>query len=435
MPALPSPVIFVPGIKGSALRDEYPVSPETVWSVAQAALKSYDRITLHPYDLRYELQEPARIGQDGVFKLFYGELIEELRHNLTEKPSAPVPVFPFAYDWRMPLAETQARLADFIEEVVARTSLLPHYNADDYRLDNGRVHLVGHSMGGLVIAGLVATGAQDAVDRVDKIATIATPFRGSLEAVALTVTGDSTLTSGGAREREAARLTPALYHLLPSFKEAFGPDSSSAWTLYQALNWQRSVIQTIGTFVEQYRLEKGPQPAPMELLDQMLDDAFKHRSSIGAGIQAKLGDTRRWLCVVGLDSPTRVSMRIGPDTTGFRFAIGGETNEYRSDDVAARVQTGDGTVPYLGACPEFLPRQQLVCVTEKEYGFWEWKDRVLNRVGLHANLPNMNVVQRLVTSHLLGRQYGELTGRPGPDVDPGAWDPPIARGDISLATS
>ena len=32
MPNLPCPTIFLPGIMGSALRDEYPVSPETVWS-------------------------------------------------------------------------------------------------------------------------------------------------------------------------------------------------------------------------------------------------------------------------------------------------------------------------------------------------------------------------------------------------------------------
>jgi len=48
MPTYPSPVIFLPGIMGSALRDEYPVSPETVWSVLKAATKSYERINLHP---------------------------------------------------------------------------------------------------------------------------------------------------------------------------------------------------------------------------------------------------------------------------------------------------------------------------------------------------------------------------------------------------
>ena len=41
---------------GSALRDEYPVDPETVWSPFKLLLKSYERITPHPSDVRYELR-------------------------------------------------------------------------------------------------------------------------------------------------------------------------------------------------------------------------------------------------------------------------------------------------------------------------------------------------------------------------------------------
>ena len=88
----PAPVIFLPGIMGSALRDEYPVSPENVWSVLKAATKSYERITLHPDNTRYELVEPARVVPDQMFELFYREIVEELRHNLTQDAEFPVPV-------------------------------------------------------------------------------------------------------------------------------------------------------------------------------------------------------------------------------------------------------------------------------------------------------------------------------------------------------
>ena len=63
----PNPVIFLPGIMGSALRDQYPVEPETVWSPFKLLIKAYDRITPHPSDTRYELQEPARVTADQVF--------------------------------------------------------------------------------------------------------------------------------------------------------------------------------------------------------------------------------------------------------------------------------------------------------------------------------------------------------------------------------
>ncbi|MDA1252241.1 MAG: hypothetical protein O2820_23810, partial [Planctomycetota bacterium] len=76
-----NPVIVIPGITASELRDEYQVKPENVWSAV--VNHDYERITLHPDDVRYERNEPARIRADAVFELPYGELIAELRHNLT----------------------------------------------------------------------------------------------------------------------------------------------------------------------------------------------------------------------------------------------------------------------------------------------------------------------------------------------------------------
>ena len=63
---LPNPVIVIPGITASNLRDEYAVSPEAVWSTLFN--KSYDRLVLHPEDIRYEMVEPARVAADSVFK-------------------------------------------------------------------------------------------------------------------------------------------------------------------------------------------------------------------------------------------------------------------------------------------------------------------------------------------------------------------------------
>lgn len=171
------PVIVLPGIMGSALRDEYPIDPETVWSPFRSAIKKFDRITQHPDDTRYEVNEPARVVADQVFTICYGELIEELRHNLTEHADEPVPVYPFAYDWRQRLVETQERLKAFIEEVIARTKLISHYH--NYRYGTkafpAKVNLVAHSMGGLVVAGYMEAHGKD--DLVHRIATIATPLK------------------------------------------------------------------------------------------------------------------------------------------------------------------------------------------------------------------------------------------------------------------
>lgn len=419
--ALPAPVIFIPGIMGSSLRDEYPVTPESVWSVARAAVKSYDRITLHPDDPRFEMIEPARVAKDQVFTMFYEEIIEELRHNLAASPDATVPVFPFAYDWRQPLVETQSQLADFIEEVVARTSLLRHYNQAGYTADTGHVNLVGHSMGGLIIAGYVKSKG---LDRVEKVATLASPFRGSMEAIAKTAigVGGFSFGSGGSREREAARLTPALYHLLPSYENAVRAAAGLEEDIFLPAAWQPGILDTLALFVERHGLDRtDPKQQAALLMASMLDQAWKHRSSIE---RLRLPDSKIWLCVAGVDGETRLGMDIGPDDSGKPlFKLEEPRNEWRAD--ARSVATGDNTVPFLGARCAFIPEEEVICVSHSDFGMFEFKDRLINQLGFHSAIPNMNFAQRLVTAHLLGRSVSG-GGTPSPLVQPADWDPPVA---------
>ena len=147
--ALTYPVVVVPGITASHLRDEYQLPPELVWGVLE---RDYARVALHPDNLRYEALEPARVTADSILEVAYEELVEELRYNLRDQEDEPVPVYPFGYDWRQPLAIVEQELAGFVDEVIARTRLIKHYDKAGYGNDP-RVNLVGHSMGGLVIAG------------------------------------------------------------------------------------------------------------------------------------------------------------------------------------------------------------------------------------------------------------------------------------------
>ena len=406
---------------GSSLRDEYPVAPENVWSVLKAATNSYERITLHPDNVNYEVVEPARVVKDQLFELFYREIIEELRHNLTLDPDAPVPVFPFAYDWRQPLDTIQDQLTAFIEEVVARTSLLRHYNKDGYTAKTGKVNLVAHSMGGLIVAGYVeAKGMQ----RVERVATLASPFRGSLEAVAKTAIGIGgfTVASGGSREREAARVTPALYHLLPSYKGAVTAEGGLSDDIFLPKTWQPGILQTLATFIKRFGLTaSGADQQATALLTAMLDQAWKHRRRIE---RLKLPDSKRWLSIVGVDAETRIGMVVRPDPSGNPlFVLEEPSNEWSQ---GRKTRTGDNTVPYLGSRCAFVPVEEIICLTPDDFGFFEFGDKLIGELGFHSAIPNMNLAQRLVTSHLLGRPQGKLGGHPSPEIDPKAWDPPIA---------
>ena len=426
----PYPTILIPGIMGSALRDEYPVSPETVWSPFKLFIKAYDRITLHPDNTKFDLMEPARVVRDQVFEISYSEFIEELRHNLSPQSDQPVPVFPFAYDWRQPLETAEEALSGFVDEVIDRTKLLGHYYKKGYGGEKfpGKVNLVAHSMGGLIVAGYLKKYGDK---KVYKVASIASPFRGSLESVAKTTTGVGGLgvSTSSSREREASRVTPSLYYLLPSFAVAVDPKTTPPLLddLFLQKTCQPGILETLASFIRIYGLDKSnPQQQAVNLLTQMLDAAWRHRSRIE---KLLIDDPKRWLSIVGVNATTRVKMQILKEKDGApRFDLSDKdvTNEWDGHDSAAHVLTGDETVPYLGARSSFIPIEQIVCVVPGDYDFWELKDKLLNKAGFHANLPNMNLVQRLVVSHFKDEKYGDVWGRPAPDLPAEkSWDPPI----------
>jgi pimeloyl-ACP methyl ester carboxylesterase len=430
--AIQNPVIVIPGITASSLRDSYEVNPETVWGVLR---KDELRAALHPDDLRYELIEPARVEAEAIFRIVYGDLIEELRSELSDGDTR-TPVYPFAYDWRMPLEITAERLGVFIEEVIGRTSLLRHYHRAGYH-DHPGVDVVAHSMGGLVLAGYLSkTGKKS---RVGRVVTIATPFRGSIEAPIKVTTGTAELGETQApnpRDRFGARLTPALYHLLPEFDGAVEAESGITADLFQVDAWQPSVFESIGEAVALY----GPAPAPTRaarreaargVLQAMLDDAKEYRRRIDKfKLAACEFPSDRWLCLVGVDAETRVTLpiRSSRGKPYFDLHARDRANEWSNPDDELRVRTGDGTVPFLGALPSFLPLQRLVCLRPRDFGYWEVRDRLLRHIaGFHGTLPMMNLVHRLAAAFLLDepRRRGIGGWRP-PGVSTAEWDPPLA---------
>ena len=426
------PVIVLPGITGTNLRDEYQTPPDSVWSLLK---NDYTRVALHPDNTHYEAVEPSRIQADSVFDIAYKEIIQELRYNLRLKEDKPVPVFPFAYDWRQPLDLIEARFADFVDEVIERTKLLRHYAEAGYA-DDPKVNVVGHSMGGLIIAGYLERMGKSA--RVAKVATLATPYRGSFEAVIKIATGTANLGTDepNSREREAARLTPSLYHLLPDIDGGLVIDDPKLpKTLFDTGLWQRGVIDSIVEFVRLHAVSKlDRQLQAQTLFTSLLQDAQAHRARVGNFQLAKAGlRPEDWLCVAGVDSVTRVKLKINKTSRGPMFDLGSDyrLNQWRknANDPADWYLTGDGTVPLASAVPSFLKPENIVCVTPEDYGYWEVQDKVAAKVaGLHAIIPNMDMLHRMVVRHFTGRADfgGNTWGSPAPGVSNEQWDPPIA---------
>lgn len=385
---LPNPVILVPGITATDLRDLYDFPPQLIWSLTRT---EYNRAGLHPQDTRYEGELPAQVRPDQVFDIAYKEMVLDLRHDLTERADQPVPVYIFGYDWRQPLAISQVQLATFIDEVINKTALTRHYFADGYA-QRRKVNLVGHSMGGLVIAGYLS--GQGANSPVQRVATIATPFKGSFQAVEKIVKGTM-----NRREREASRLTPALYHLLPSFTQGVTIDPALPQTnMFDERLWQSSVVATIA---EALRLRGSGAPAsPAQILRDILAQASAHRASVDQLNLASCGLTKDdWLCIIGIGDKTQVAMEIQLRNGAPWFVL--DAPGMTDKQLKRTWRTGDGTVPYTGALPNFLLEADTVVLSNKDFGPLELKDKLLDAVtALHGILPNMNKLQTKLVQHL-----------------------------------
>jgi hypothetical protein len=92
-----------------------------------------------------------------------------------------------------------------------------------------------------------------------------------------------------------------------------------------------------------------------------------------------------------------------------------------------RLRLGDGVVPLSGAVPKWVDRRRVVCVAERDFGGpFNLEDVLARKVtSLHVTLPLMNLVQRWVLSFLKGRRWGDVWGRPLPDVRAADWLPPL----------
>lgn len=429
------PVIVIPGITATYLTDEYPFEPDTVWGLLT---KKYERLTPHPDDLRYEALEPSQIRTSKLNSVAYRELVAELRHNLSPRADEPTPVFTFAYDWRFPLDRSVEALHGFIEEVIGRTRLLKHYDAVGWQ-DEPRVNLVAHSMGGLIAAGYLGRFGDER--RVSKVASLATPFNGSFEAVLKIAVGTGDLGSGApsSRERETSRMLPSLYHLLPTVPDGVQADPGLETDLFSPDAWQTSVVKTIAEFIRLHGLNPdGNEQQARALFTEMLTRARDYRAGVETLDLAVHGLSREdWLCVAGVNVKTRVRLRVRDSNGQPDFVLSSADRENRWVEQPRRPEakrraeqrfTGDGTVPFDGAVPQFLERKNVVCVTPQDFGYWELGDRVLNRAaGFHGIMPNMNMLHRLIVRHFTGASdsRGMTWGRPAPGVSPGDWNPAV----------
>ncbi len=222
-------LIFLPGIMGSSLRldgeDLWAVSGQSVWQFFKTAPHLGQR--LQALKVRDDDYQRANLG-DGITvgEVIMGDalvapllriggyrpIIERIAHDFdgvvtgsVHAPRDEANFFPFPYDWRRDNRASALRLKVFIDRQLPRWRT--HSGAQD-----AKVILIAHSMGGLVSRYYLEALGGWSDCRL--LLTIATPHRGSLNAVDTLANG---ITLFPSLTRVTRELT-SIYQLLPIYE-------------------------------------------------------------------------------------------------------------------------------------------------------------------------------------------------------------------------
>ncbi|HEY2928656.1 lipase/acyltransferase domain-containing protein [Piscinibacter sp.] len=248
-----APVILIPGVFGSRLRDR--VSGKEVWpgSWPRILFSSYPELAL---EIDPQTQQPREsrleaygIAEQALGRDFYRPILETLtryggysRGELgTSAKRGERRYYVFAYDWRQDNVRSARELHRLIEAVQR-----------DYGDPALRVDIVAHSMGGLIARYYLRFGTLDVLDgtpaqvtmegaaRVRKLILLGTPNLGSVSSLHAFLSGESV---------GLTRISPRTLATMPSGYQLF-PHPLASWLvdidgkprdddLFSPETWQR----------------------------------------------------------------------------------------------------------------------------------------------------------------------------------------------------
>lgn len=327
-------VVVVPGITGSRLA----VDGKEVWGPsAGALLKGITTFagTVKALALPRDLGDsapgdgvsatglvPSLHALPGVWPLVdgYGDLLGWLERTFTlrrplpgDRPDTPVNLIPFAYDWRLSCRYNAARLAGRVDEALGR------WRASAPHRGEAMVHLVCHSMGGLV--GRYWVECLGGADVTRQLITLGTPHRGSLGALESLVNGHRVgWRRLGADLTPFSRSLPSLHQLVPDY----------------------ACVEGAGGLRRPDELSSA-----LEGVDaRLLADARRFHEEIRTAALARVargGSDRLCLPVVGVRQPTPATAVV----EGARLRL--------LETIEGKDEGGDGRVPRFAAYPAELP--------------------------------------------------------------------------------
>jgi pimeloyl-ACP methyl ester carboxylesterase len=361
------PLILIPGIMGSKLRDR--TTHKVVWpgSLWRLIFSHYDELTLEvdPTTLA------AGAGNIEAFDItntvaghnFYQSIVDTMvrygGYQLTQAGTRIADpyerhLYVFPYDWRLDNVDTARRLAAFIDQL-----------RQDYSRPDLKVDIVAHSMGGIVSRYLLNFGTEDVLDRDDPKATMAgasrinrlvllgTPSLGSTHTVQVFIEGEKIVQR---IKPEVLATLPSTYQLLPNpdRKPLVGIDSRPLRTSFQDATSPERNIFDVDTWRElQWSVfdprliaRVGAQRA--ELLQRYFAKHLKRAGRLQKALRQRQPASATRLIVFGADC-TLTPSRVLVEEDGGRMVPRYEPQQIRHPQPGPRYdellrEPGDGLV-------------------------------------------------------------------------------------------
>ncbi len=222
------PLILIPGIMGSRLRDKS--TQQVLWpgSIWRLAFHHYGELALEIDSQTLEASpgniEAFALADTAAGQHFYDTIIATLVDSGSFEvttPGTPVkdPVtrhlYLFPYDWRLDNVATARKLSSLIDQLRV-----------DYGRPDLKVDIVAHSMGGIVSRYLLEFGSEDVLDRdeakitmagaskINRLILLGTPNLGSTSTIENMIDGSKMVFERIMPETLAT--LPSVYQLLPN---------------------------------------------------------------------------------------------------------------------------------------------------------------------------------------------------------------------------
>ena len=359
------PVLLVPGITGTRLRD--PATGKLVWGDGLAVIR--------PHDGGYALVRPIRPGDERpggalepagviesvrlgpIHKQVYGPIVRLLeRHGYSagelDTPQPSADLFLFGYDWRQENAVSAARLAEALDGL-RRARGEERLEVDLVCQSNG-AHVcrwyAKYGGGSLEAAEAGTAGPPDSV-RVRKLILVSSSNGGSIENLAWLNRGRRYVPLIGRRwTPEAILAIRAVFEDLPVYTEDLFVDESGAplaVDLFELDSWRRHGWSIFAPRITR-RIERSERvdlfarPADREAyLARALDRARRFHELLRRDVPGFDGVRYYMIQNVDADTPARALLSRTP--RGWRTRFVGDRWLRRRPRLAGRlIEPGDG---------------------------------------------------------------------------------------------